>query len=329
METLLEFGEAYSELGFSVIAVDSGKRSIGSWAAYQDRVPSPADLRRMFSHPRAAGLAIVCGKGSGGLEVIDIDLKYDLTGTLYEDLGKTIRRSKPGLFENLVIAVTRSGGRHMLYRSTNIPGNSVLARRPATEAELTLKPADKIKVLIETRGQAGYILAPPSAGYRIIQGNYDSIPVISSSDRETLMACAREFNKYTLERKRTIRPVQTIRLPGLSPLDDYNRRGDVVALLERHGWKIVEQTPEKTTFKRPGDTDKDSSGDYNYDLGLFSTFSSSTIFEPEKGYRPYAVYAFLECNGDFRKATRQLALAGFGDPLKPRVMDSPAVKKHL
>ena len=41
-----------------------------------------------FSNAKAIGL--VCGTISGNVEAIDIDLKYDITGTLYEDYKKAI-----------------------------------------------------------------------------------------------------------------------------------------------------------------------------------------------------------------------------------------------
>ena len=103
-----------------------------------------------------------------------------------------------------------------------------------------------------------------------------------------------------------------------SPFSDYDQRGDVLQLLKRHGWKIVKSTVEKTYLQRPGDTEHFTSGDYNHKLGLFGVFSTSTEFEVGKGYRPYAVYTILECEGNFRLAAKRLLKEGYGIPYKDR-----------
>ena len=86
---------------------------------------------------------------------------------------------------------------------------------------------------------------------------------------------------------------------GTSPFDDYNERGDVVNLLQEHGWKAVGNKGAKTIFLRPGQTTSQSSGNYDSDKNWFSVFTTSTEFEPCKAYLPYAVYAMLECNNDY------------------------------
>jgi putative DNA primase/helicase len=45
-----------------------------------------------------------------------------------------------------------------------IEGNQKLAHRPATAEELVEKPKDHRKVVIETRGQGGWTVEPPSSG---------------------------------------------------------------------------------------------------------------------------------------------------------------------
>ena len=64
---------------------------------------------------------------------------------------------------------------------------------------------------------------------------------------------------------------------------------------------------------RPGGTKAESSGNYNTNLGLFKCFSTSTVFESEKAYTPFAVYTLLEHDGDFSKAASTLYEKGFGE----------------
>lgn len=298
--------------GFSIIAVDEHKRSIGEWRQHTTEVATESVLETLFNHPRAAGIAVICGAVSGNLEVIDVDVKNDITGRLFQDLISAIQRKDPKLSDNLVIAQTRSGGFHLLYRCADAGRNEILARRPTTATEREVNPKEKAKVLIETRANGGYAVVAPTEGYRLLQGNLLEVPNITAAQRSVLLDCARTLNQYqsvALAPGLQPRP----RPPGyLSPLDDYDQRGDVIDLLVKHGWSVVGYKNNRTLLKRPGNSEKFRSGDYNHELGLFSVFSTSTEFEPGRGYRPYAVYTMLECGGDFKEAVRQLARQGYG-----------------
>jgi hypothetical protein len=62
----------------------------------------------------------------------------------------------------------------------------------------------------------------------------------------------------------------------------------------------------RLVFKRPGNTESKTSGDYSHEHNLFTVFTTSSIFEPLKGYRPAAVYTMLEHKGDFKAAAKAL-----------------------
>lgn len=314
MNELLKVAIHYRELGLSVIATDALKQSLVSWKDFQTNPASIAQLTRMFNHPGAFGLAVVTGKVSGNLEVIDIDSKYDLEGGLFKRLCSVTKIKNAELVDRLVMAQSRSGGYHFYYRCQEAGPNQALARRSTTEEEKVIHPKEKVKVLIETRGQGGYIIVPPTPGYRFFQHDFSKIPEISTAERNLILSSARSINQYQEKQAAQIeRRPSKIRTAGeITPLDDYNLRGDVIGLLQKHGWVVVDQTHKRTYFRRPGDTDKRSSGSFNHDLNYFSVFSSSTDFIPRAGYRPYAVYAMLECNGDYREAVKRLSKEGFG-----------------
>lgn len=97
---------------------------------------------------------------------------------------------------------------------------------------------------------------------------------------------------------------------GTSPGDEYNERGDWENVLLNHGWSKVGRNawrrPEKTegisaTWDRIAELPK-----------TFYCFSSSTEFQQGKAYRPFSIYALLECGGDFHVAAKKLAARGFG-----------------
>jgi len=320
-ENLLEFD------GLQFMPVKNNKQPIvKGWQTYNGK--------HNLSNCDAVG--IVCGSLSGGLEVIDVDSKYDLVGNLFENYKRLIHSTNPDLLAKLVVQKTKGGGYHLIYRCSQISGNLKLANRQTTEEEkqdtynktyqaeilngddaaavTRAKKAsvnDKVRVLLETRGQGGFIMCYPSKGYEIIHGDYYSISEISPDERETLHSIARQFN--TVVDEVVIPKTAQIKTKGVSSFEDYNNRGDVVQLLQNNGWKVVSQKGRKTIFIRPGQTTAQTSGNYDHDRKWFSVFTTSTEFEPEKAYLPYAVFAILECNKDFSVASKKLYELGFGE----------------
>lgn len=319
MNILLKTALAYKQIGISAIATDANKRSLQQWKKYQVSFASDTELEQMFNNPRVMGIATICGAISGSMEVIDLDCKYDLTGTLFRDYMQLIVDTDCTLAEKLVIVKTVGGGYHIIYRCPQIEGNQKLSQRFTTDDERKDNPHEKVKVLIETRGEAGYVIAVPTTGYSFIQNNARNIPLVTPAERKILLDTARSFNTVIDELKNTgyvdNKPFNK------SPFQDYNERGDIVGLLVKHGWREVKREGDKIVMLRPGDTKSKSSGDYNTKMGLFSVFTTSSEFEPNKGYRPAAVFAMLECGNDYKIAVKKLLADGFGEPYKKIAKD--------
>ncbi len=302
----------YHKNGLSVIVIKQDKRSVGPWAAAQKAAPTAEHLAADLQHPNAGGLGIVCGQVSGNLEVIDIDVKYDLTGNLADRLFQMIEEQAPELFKRLLIAQTPTGGFHIYFRCECIQGNQKLARRPASAEELARKPEDKVRVLIETRGEGGYVAAFPTPGYCFYQKN--EIPVITIDERELLLDCCRSFNEL-MEAPRAPKD-QSVGGPAyeVTPWDDYNARvsiEEVAGMLEATGWRREKQNSTHIYFRRPG-KDQGISGDLLISRKLLRVWSTSTPFDTERPYTPTGVFAVLKCNGNEKEAFRQLTDLGYG-----------------
>ncbi|HRP30499.1 MAG TPA: bifunctional DNA primase/polymerase [Agriterribacter sp.] len=295
------------------------------------------------------GVGLVCGPPSGNVECIDIDLKYDLTGDLFERYKRLIHSYNPELLNKLVVQQTRSGGYHLVYRCSSISGNLKLANRHTTkqEKDLTFQKTyetelaksksdddarriafkasenDKVRVLLESRGTGGQFVIAPTNGYKFVYGDLYSISEITPEERDLLINSARQFNEVFEE---VVAPKSTTakKTKGISSFEDYNERGDVVGLLESHGWKVVGQKGRKTIFLRPGQTTSHSSGNYDHDKKWFSVFTTSTEFDPQHAYLPYAVFAVLECNKNFSEASKKLYDLGFGERDEPKEKEKPA-----
>ena len=296
----------YLKAQLSVIPTKEDKRpALPSWKTYQSQRLKEEEVEGLFTGANVTGLAIICGAISGGLEVIDVDTKHDTTGSLWDELRGLVEDNLPELYKRLVIAQTKSGGYHIYYRCSSVAGNLKLATKLNRE------------VLIETRGEGGYVIAPPAPGYTYIQGAPGNIPTITPEEREVLFSISKSFNEVEEIKPKINTPTYTTySSTGLSPFEDYNQRGDVVALLESKGWRLVNQQGQRINLLRPGSTDSKTSGNYHTGLRVLRVFSSSTEFNPDKGYNPSQVFSLLECNGDNKETYKRLLELGYGEPYK-------------
>ena len=331
MSKLQDTAISYLRAGLSVLPVTDKKSPALDWKLLQEEPLTEDSAKAIFSGS-THGIGIICGKVSGGLEVIDIDAKYDLTGELWEELRTLIEDNLPDVYSRLVIASSRSGGYHLYYRiafqdpDAKQAGNiSNLARRPATEEEKKANPGEKVKVLIETRGEGGYIVASPTLGYSYLQGDPTAIPTITEEERGILFNIARSFNTYTQPEAPKVKAYpkpSSSPISGLTPFEDYAQRGaeDMLNRLQAKGWRIVRESGPRIHLLRPGDTDTKSSGNYHTELRTLRIFSSSTEFNADKAYSLPDAFTILEF-GAITEANRSLAYRrllemGYGEPIK-------------
>lgn len=306
---LLDTALQYHRAGVRVVPVKEDKRpAVPSWKQYQ-HAQTEADIHAIFAADHY-GIAILTG--INGLEVIDIDTKYDLTGKLAVDFYKAadkLNNNDPAI-TSLCMQQTRSGGYHLLYRCPVPDGNKKLARRPAAENE----DANTTPVLIETRGVGGYIVAYPTPGYKMQFGSFLNIPEVTQATRDAIHTAAKSFDELP-EMEAVYAPKAAYTLPpgqSVTPWDDFNDRESPVDLLQRYGWTFVYRQGEKVFLKRPGKSDAKTSGNYHEGRKLFVCHTTSTPLPAEKGLTAWSIYKYYQHAGDASAAARQLYADGYG-----------------
>lgn len=291
---------------------------IRSWSEFMKRMPTQAEIRGWFAasaaKPAQAGLAIVGGQVSGGLEILDLD-SYELAAPFKEK----VERRCPGLIDKLVAVVTPRPGLHFWYRCKQVEGSQKLAR-----IEDPLEQSGW-KTVIETKGEGGYCLAPPSPGkchpldacYQFeLKKDLTAIQTISSEEREVLFEVARSFDRFAADQPKKPRMDREVTSNNDSnrPGDDYNRRAKWGDLLTRHGWRFTGNGGGgEEHWTRPGKVHGCSATvDYRGN-GLLHVFSENALpFEASKSYNKFHAYTLLEHDGDFRAAARELGRKGYG-----------------
>jgi len=298
--SLLPSALAYRESGLSVLpAVRLQKRPrLPGWKNFQLRIPQEHQIVEWFSKPEDA-ICIVTGQVSGNLEMLD----FDRGGDRFEAWKEQI---PPELFARIVIETSQSGGKHVIYRCTEpINGNMKLAMGFRDGAMVTL---------IETRGEGGLFLCAPTLGYSLEQRSLTEIPVLTPQEREILLETAWSLNEYL---PTADVPADSQFVPENRPGDDFNNRGDIRALLIKHGWTLVKKA-ENELWRRPGKANGWSASLKDKSFYVFS--GNAAPLEPNRAYSPFAVYAWLEFGGDFEMAARMLRQQGYGDDLVSPVL---------
>jgi hypothetical protein len=168
--------------------------------------------------------------------------------------------------------------------------------------------------LIETRGEGGLFLCAPTLGYSLEQGSLTEIPVLTPQEREILLETAWSLNEYL---PTADVPADSQFVPENRPGDDFNNRGDIRALLIKHGWTLVKKA-ENELWRRPGKANGWSASLKDKSFYVFS--GNAAPLEPNRAYSPFAVYAWLEFGGDFEMAARMLRQQGYGDDLVSPVL---------
>jgi hypothetical protein len=290
------------EKGYSIIPLNSDKTpKVKSWTEYQKTRITDLSIFKDNN------IGLICGEISGNILVIDVDCKYDLTGTLFQDLKELIQTSKEGLFEKFQINTTIKNGFHLIFACHNKPiGNKKLASRLATDEEK--EKGDKVKVLIETRGEGGYICYPPTTGYSILKEGYETL---TDDEIDIVLSCCRSFNQIEVKEPTYKNKVDESNYVT-SPFDDYNKRGDCVQELINNGWKFVFEKGDNIHLKRPGATDSRVSGNFSKKHNKFFVFSTSTNFTELTGYSPVGVYCKLYFNDNWSECGKDLIAKGFG-----------------
>lgn len=311
----LQTALVYHRAGLRVIPVNHEKRpACKSWKQYQDG-QTEQQVKELFSQP-TWGIAVLTGQG---VEAIDVDSKYWLHNSdLFQDYLRhnDEKNSNACPVTSLYVQTTINGGYHIIYRCPEIEGNKKLAQRLATAEEA--EKGERLKVLFETRGEGGYIVAHPSPGYSAEIGNLPKLPEITPQQRAGLFAAARDFDETGAELPKPAEATFSATGQGLTAWDDYNAQHNALDLLTAAGWQEVKTLGERVYLKRPGDTKAPYSGNYHTGKGIFICFSSSADFELEKGYTAYGVYTVLNHGGDFSAAGKALYTEGYGERAKPK-----------
>jgi hypothetical protein len=295
---------ALAAAGYSIIPVDDSKRPLlDEWTSAQQRAAAPEELR--LSLVGAPGAAVICGYVSGGLVSIDFDLdkkgvakepfdiEADFVDPWLERVADIIDTSK------LPRQRTGSGGTQLFVRCPNPPGNLKLAKVPADNTQGWI-------AVIETRGEGGYAVIPPSAlstgAYAWRRLSLLEVPTVTQEQFKLMVETAVSLCRMPKPSAEDFKRAKRVPRPatGDNIFQLFNSKYHPGEILERNGYLEMGDrwlSPDSTSGN-PGVwliPDSEPPRVYSHHADALSDGHTHDAFD---------VYALLEHDGDKKLAAR-------------------------
>lgn len=282
--------------GVSYVPIVPGEKrpAIRSWRRFQKRKASRPLILQWLS--KGFWLGAVCGRVSGGLEVFDFDC-----AELFQDW---LREASDLLRIEQSYIVETPKGFHFYLRHTSVGPSELLAGDEAG------------RVLIETRGEGAYAVAPSETNdlYKLWHPCPPFPPLVPVQMAHRLRLLAKRFDRRPSGRAW---PSSRGQKGGSRVGDIFNRRMTWDELLPRYGWQhfmdLHRDSRKLTHWTRPG---KDSGISGTSGVGeagdLFHCFTSAAPpLEQGQTYDKFGFYALVQHCGNFGLATASLARQGY------------------
>jgi len=291
----LDLIRQYNAAGLNILPTSRRKLPILEWTKY---ITEQAPLSVFDTNYH--GLCVVCGKVSGNLEIVDIDNKFRDAKIFINK----IRNHMGDDFKLFTVNKTRSGGYHLIYRCAFIERNQKLCMRKNI-LDYNVKRKDyNAEAILETRGERGIAVIPPTSGYVNLRGSMLDIKTIPVEVRMKLISYCKsltEIEEQPIVFKK--REASDNVIVGDRIGDQFNAWNGVAEylrnLLVSHGWKFITEN----RLARPGKSEGHSATLGVCGENIFYVWSPNAYpFEAGHSYTPFAVLAILECAGDFKQA---------------------------
>ena len=298
--TLTDIAEEFAMEGFNPLPLREDKRPALKENPFLyvpiDNIP--------IRFARAKKIGIACGKVSDGFICIDFDAKAkqpieQVFRTFIEDdvIRQLIRE------QAIVIAQTPSEGYHIYLKCHTEHHNSVFARWPDG------------MTMIESRGTGGYVVVPPSTGYKVLQNEILKLQHIPVEVFNYLIERATSFNQHVNEYSPTTKQSTSTRKwperwPNDNPVNKFKNEGEMVAkeLLINAGWKYVSKRSDGVElWERPNKDEGSTSATWGAKFNMFYVFSTDAApFQANCAYNPFDILTILKFAGDWRAAKASL-----------------------
>ena len=307
------------DIGFALVPSNirnkDGKPKVpwASWKRCTERLTAIQLLDEMYK-TEADSVAVLAGKLSGELVILDIDTKYKegIDARVFSD----IKEWYPDLISKLRIEKTPSGGYHIYYRveleGHDFPSYSgVLAGRSATENELELKPTTTTYGFIE---QKNICQCYPTVGYLIVR---EGIGVLSWSEHSSLINLCKDYDERIEKNHIWVKPTKSDSdFYDESPWISFNNGRDADQVLDKFGgWRrrSDKENANRVYFIKPGKeaTYKEDGAVFRKDKGWYVIYTTSGGVK-DGCYSPANLLLEVKFDGNKKDCWAWLVSEGYG-----------------
>ncbi len=296
---LIAAGLDYHDGGLSIIPVNAKKKpAITGWKPYQKKQATREQVKRWELLYLLAGFAVVCGGVSGGLTILDFDVAgfYERWAALAGELAQTLPTQRTG-----------GGGYQVAFRSNLKTSNDKLAYSPGRE------------IAIETRGEGGYAVLPPSFchlaekrgkrhqhPYQAIQGDFAAVPTITDVQAQHLIEVARSLCQAPVSKKQMqsapLSPRSNGGSGGGGVIGAFNEFFEVGTILSRNQYEL-----RGNRYLAPDSTTGEPGVHIFPDTGRCYSHHANDPLNDRHSHDPFSVFCILEHGGDERGAVKAAA----------------------
>jgi hypothetical protein len=301
---LIAAGLYYHDGGLSIIPVNAEKKpAIPGWKPYQKKQATREQVKRWELLYLLAGFAVVCGEVSGGLTIIDFDVPgfYEKWAALVGELAQTLPTQRTG-----------GDGEQVAFRSGLVVANDKLAWAPADNTMGR-------EFAIETRGEGGYAVLPPSFchlaekrgkrhqhPYQVIHGDFAKIPTITNEQARHLIEVARSLCQVPVSKKQMqaapLSPRSNGGAGGNGVIGAFNGFYDVGTILSRNKYQ-----PRGNRYLAPDSTTGEPGVYIFEDTGRCYSHHGNDPLNDGHAHNPFSVFCILEHGGDVKAAVKAAA----------------------
>lgn len=283
----------------SVLPVKKDKLpAIAGWKQYQSEPMTMQEASNSFASPGLHGIAVICGKVSGGLECIDFDAHDKNIYAIFKEWGSEEGITNIITRNKLYIEKSPRGGYHVFYRyeADKCEGSQRLANWANGDS------------MIETKGEGGYVIISPTPGYSVLHNNLIDIATITLEERDYLISRARNFNQQNISRtsQTTEQTEDTTGFDYTDPVSwfNWNKVGYAKQLIKDKGWAHIDANEGEGVeyWRRPGKNEGRSATWGKKHNALYVFTSSVDYFKPNCYYTPFQILVILRFKGNYNSA---------------------------
>lgn len=307
---------AHSQRINAIPVKEDKKPACQSWSEWQTQPQTLEDAKR-HSNGSSAGIAVITGIASGGLESIDFDQMEAYQEYLDAAHGTPLEA---------IINKIRSGyeegspkGIHWLYRISDagesFPANEEWSYRGVGPNK---QGKEGPKIAIETRGHGGYIVIAPSLDgkYKLLSGSLDKITTITMAERNQLKALAKQLN----DKQDDDVYEKQINLDDAKPIDEWKQKKTWDEILAPDGFTKVSTKGNVTKWHNEGSENAVSAvsgigGKSKSDTFICFSSNKPSWMPKDKTLSKFDYIMLRDYKGDFKKAFLGI-LENLGRPVK-------------